>query len=229
MAFSLTKKFLLLCEGPADQIFFQKLFDSRKIDDFDIPEHEKIGSLYGWQALGKMLLAVSGDPGGYGNLKGILIVADSCDDPVKSFKRVCSKIKTHGPYGSHFLQPNSPLSVTKQIIGHPPISIMLVPTAGTGALETLCVAAIFNKRAWLRSCVETYLGCGQIKALQWPAEKRDKAKLQCAIAALNQKDPNKALKHMLKQKSAIIPFRSKVFTPLIKQVRKFLDDARNLP
>jgi len=52
--------------------------------------------------------------------------------------------------------------------------------------------------------------------------KRDKAKLQCAIAALNEKDPNKGLNNLLRSKEPLIPLRSKVFTPLVNQVKKFI-------
>ena len=49
--------------------------------------------------------------------------------------------------------------------------------------------------------------------------------MQCIIAALYKKDPNKGLAHLFSIKPAIINFGSKSFTPAIKQIRKFCDDA----
>ena len=65
MAFQLTKEFVLLCEGPADQTFFEKLFERRNIKEFDIPKHVSIGKDYGRDSFGKMFKALSGDRSGY--------------------------------------------------------------------------------------------------------------------------------------------------------------------
>lgn len=230
MTFQLTKKFVLLCEGQADQIFFEKLFERRKIKNIDIPPHVELGKYYGWAGLGRMLKALSGDPQGYARLKGVLIVADSGTTITSTFKNICRKLKEDGPFGtpSTFVKPQGPYRITEQQDSHPPISIMLIPDGRPGALETLCVESIFSRKAWLKICVENYLACGQIDALNWRAEKRDKAYMQCIIAALYEKDPNKGLRYLFSVKPPIINFSSKCFTPLIKQIERFCDEAENI-
>jgi hypothetical protein len=141
VAFQISRQFALLCEGPADQIFFKKLFAQRRINGFDIPTHRQMGDKdYGVDAFGKLLNSLAGDPSGYAGLRGILIVADSGDDVDATFRRVCRGIRRHGPFGSPstFVQPNGAFQVTVQPRGHPAISIMLVPRGRGGALETIC-------------------------------------------------------------------------------------------
>jgi hypothetical protein len=230
LAFQLTKKFVLICEGPADQIFFKNLFDRRKIRNFDIPQHKNIGGYYGWPSLGRTLRGLAGDPGGYAQLKGIVVIADSGDNITITFNRICRKLKEDGPFGtpSAFIKPNGPYQITRQPIGHPPISVMLIPESRSGALETLCVESVLRQKVWLKGCVETYLSCKQLDALNWRAEKRDKAKMQCIIAGLYKKDPNKGLGHLFSVRPAIVNFRSTIFTPLVKQIQQFCMDANNL-
>lgn len=225
MAFSISKEFVLLCEGPADRNFFQKLFKDRGINNFDVPEHQLIGKHYGWASLGKMILALSGDPTGYAKLKGILLVADSGNRASTTFSRICRKIKEDGPFGQQFVRPTGPSIIAKQRSGHPPLAVMLIPHGATGALETICVQSIVDRKPWLKTCVESYLQCGNINAMNWPPEARAKAQMQCIIAALNKDDPNKGLGYMFSVQPPLIHFRSKRFTPIVRQIKKFCDEV----
>jgi hypothetical protein len=227
MAFSISKNFVALCEGPADQIFLSKLFEKRKITEFDVPIHSTLGKFFGSGSLGNMLNALSGDASGYSRLKGVLIVADSGDEPKKAFNKVCRSIAKNGPFiaPQRFVRPPGPNQTTQQPPGHPKISIMLVPIGRLGALETVCIEAIVQKKPWLSGCVDTYLSCGENNALDWGAEKRDKARLQCMIASSFKKDPNKGLAHLFSVKPPMIRLQSKVFTPIVKQILKFRDEA----
>ena len=196
MAFSITKPFVILCEGPADQIFFERLLSKHKINNFDVPPHTHYGKYYGWQSLGFMLRSLAGDAATYSRLTGVLIIADNATN--STFKDICEKIANDGPFVApdRFVPPSKPNELVKQPQGHPCLSIMLVPIGVLGALESICADAITKRKPWLAACVNAYLSCGKIAALNWRPEKRDKARLQCLIAALNEDDPNKGLTHL---------------------------------
>jgi hypothetical protein len=229
MAFSLTKEFVILCEGPADQRFLEKLLEKRKVRKCDIPEHKELGGHYGSASLGRMVRSLAGDPGGYAKLKGILVVTDSGDDPATTFKRVCEKLTTDGPYDAPngFITPTGPYQITPQPPGHAPIAIMLIPEGRPGALETLCVESVVNRKPWLRACVDQYLSCGRLDVLNWPPEKRDQARMQCVIAGLNREDPNKGLAYLFSITPPIIHWGSVIFTPIVEYIKHFCDEAEN--
>jgi len=177
-----------------------------------------------------MLQSLAGDPSGYAKLKGVLIVADSANNIKATFNSVCKKLKDDGPFEkpNRFVRPAGPNQITEQFAGHPCISIMLIPLGGVGALETICAKSIVQQKPWLAGCVDAYLSCGDIKALSWRAEKRDKARLQCMIAALYEKDPNKGLNYLLRVSPPMFHFRSKAFTPIVKQIQRFRDEVNAL-
>lgn len=226
MAFSITKPFVILCEGPADQIFFERLLNKQKIKGFDVPPHTHFGNKYhGWSGLGFMLRSLAGDPASYSKLSGVLIIADNAT--VTTFKDVCEKIAIDGPFVApdRFIPPSKPNEVVKQPDGHPCLCIMLVPIGTLGALESICADSITKRKPWLATCVNEYLSCEKIMALNWRPEKRDKARLQCLIAALNEDDPNKGLAHLLHREPPLIPFTSQVFSPIVKEIRRFRNEA----
>lgn len=228
--FQITKKFALLCEGPADQAFFVKLFARRKINGFDIPAHGVMGKFYGVDGFGGMLRALSGDPSGYAGLKGVLMVADAGDDPERTLRRVCRSINRDGPFdaASRFIKPTAAFRVTSQPAGHPAVSVALIPDSGLGGLETICAESAFGTKPWLRRCVQTYLSCGKLNVSEWPSERQGKAAMQCIIAALHKKDPNKPLAQLLTRKQSIINFRSANFTPFVRYVRRFCREVAAL-
>jgi hypothetical protein len=227
MPFSITKEFVILCEGAADQVFFDRLLKERGIAYVDVPRHEDLGRHYGWQGLGRMLNGLAGDPAGYSKIKGVLLIADSADDPVERFEEICKKVSKDGPFlkPNGFMQPAAPYEIAKQAEGHPTISIFMVPQDTPGALETLCVDAIVDKNPWLNDCINAYLSCGSLEVRNWPAEKRDKARMQCISAVLYREDPNKPLQHVLSASPTIIDFSSSKFTPIVNAINGFCSQA----
>jgi len=232
--FLITKEFVILCEGAADQVFFERLLSQRKITDFDIPPHGHppqgyLGRHFGVDGLGGMLRTLAGDAIGYAKLKGVLIIADAASSASSTFNKICRKIEGDGPFVApeKFLRPGGPNQISPQGAGHPRLSILLIPLNGAGALETICVESIIQKKPWIAECVNAYLACGEIRALKWRPEKRDKARLQCVIAALNESDPNKGLQYLLRIEPPLVHFRSKVFTPIVRQILNFRDGVNS--
>jgi hypothetical protein len=102
---------------------------------------------------------------------------------------------------------------------------MLIPLNCLGALETICADAIIGKMPWIAACLNSYLSCGEIGALNWRPEKRDKARLQCLVAALNEDDPNKGLQYLFHVDPPVIPMESEVFLPIVDMIKRFRDEA----
>ena len=85
---------LLLCEGPEDVAFFQRLIETRSLPRFRIkPTGGKASTAGGNSQFGRALKALKLEP----DVKDILIVADNDEAPDQSFANVCRQI--HGEIG----------------------------------------------------------------------------------------------------------------------------------
>jgi len=229
MTFSLTKDFVILCEGAADRSFLNKLLEIRQINDFDLPDNDQLGKHEGWQSFGHKLSALAGDPSAYSRIKGVLVIADSSDSAENRFDEICQKIGSDGPFVANgFAKPLSSNVIAHQASGHPSISIMFIPPDRAGSLESICADAILAECSWIAACLESYLSCDKIDVLNWGAEKRDKARLQCLIAALNKNDPNKSLRYLFSVKPPMINLESNIFDKIVKNIIDFRDDLIKL-
>ena len=81
---------LLLCEGPEDKAFFERLIRTRSLPSFRISDTGgKILKAAGNTRFGFALKAKKLERG----VKDILIVADNDEAPDKSFSNVCKQIR----------------------------------------------------------------------------------------------------------------------------------------
>src|SRR5687767_11551490 len=92
------RPWLLLCEGPGDQRFFERLFETRNIgQDFSIRYPHREGKWNGGRgAFGSDLKAISVSQSFIDNVKAILIVTDKDSDPDESFTEVQREIGKAG-------------------------------------------------------------------------------------------------------------------------------------
>jgi hypothetical protein len=215
MALVLKEELVLCCEGEADQRFIRKLIDNRGLRSFDMPFPTK--QLHGNKAFGGMLEAIRGDKANFPRIKGVLIVADSADDPNRLFREICTQIRSAGGYGV----PSRLLEIAVSA-DHPAIAVMTLPDEATpGALETLLVQEIEEKTTWVSACVDAFLRCDQIKAHSWPPEKRDKARFHSMIAALNRDDPGRAVSWAFKDPNPLIGVNATCFDGVAQRIRQF--------
>jgi hypothetical protein len=164
-----------------------------------------------------MLSSLRGDPTGFARLKGILIIADSADDPDKTFKGICSQIASAGEYGV----PTRLLELASYSGAGPAIAVTLIPDdSHPGSLESLFVKDIADRHDWINKCVETFLGCGKSQALLWSPEKLSKAKFHSMVAALHEDDPSRAASKAFRE-PPVIDISAKCFNDLEKRIRDF--------
>jgi hypothetical protein len=216
MPLQLREEFVLLCEGSADQEFFRKLIEKRPgLPKFDLPF--PTAKLHGNRAFEGMLDAVRGDLIGFPRIKGVLITADSADNPAALFNSVCDQIRAAGGYGV----PSKPREVATAA-NYPSVAVMLLPDEDTpGALETLLAQHLEDKEPWITACVEKFLRCDKVEAHAWPAEKRDKARFHSMVAVLNRDDPSRAASYAFKDPDPLIALEAPRFDDVEKRVKEF--------
>ena len=215
MPLVLKEAFALCCEGKADQQFFRKLIAKRGLPAFDLPF--PTDNLHGNRAFGGMLLALRADKINFPRLKGVLILADSADDPKTLFADICRQIREVGGYGV----PAKLLDIARSA-DHPALAVMTLPDEATaGALETLLAREIEAKEGWVGKCVDSFLKCDKIEAHGWPPEKRDKARFHSIVAALNREDPSKSASTSFKEPTPLISVEAKCFDEVANKVKAF--------
>ncbi len=217
--------FSLLCEGAADQNFFKALSEKRGLPKFDYLDPSKH---YGVTNFKTMLMAIQGNIKSFSTLNGVLILADSASNPAATFAGICAQIKAAGKK----LPVPSDLSVTARAhpatnAGMPAVRVMLVPGDDRpGCLETLCVEVLLEKNAWAEGCLDEYLSCGKSSAVTWSAEKLDKARYHCLVAALHRDDPSKAVSRAFGRSGTdssqpLIDVTHPIFDSIAKRIQDF--------
>jgi hypothetical protein len=185
LAITFTKERLILCEGSSDKTFFCELIKQRGLPEFQIQfPHEANETTGGIDKFGKFLL---------GNInedflrivKGVLVVADNDDDHQTQFNRVRDQLRFAG-YGV----PDRVLKFVKSPNSLPPIAIMMLPLGGIpGNLETVFMQAALNKWGNLQQPLADYLRGTPVELDNWSIGKKDKARIQCILAATCQQNP----------------------------------------
>ncbi|MGC9261039.1 MAG: DUF3226 domain-containing protein [Phycisphaerae bacterium] len=216
---------ILLCEGAADQNFFKEMIEKRAgyphFNYLNPTEH------YGATNFEAMLKAIQGDQKSFSRLKGILILADSATDPQKTFKNICDQVRRAGAFPVPTAPGQTALPDPNVNKGMPAVCIMLLPTdTQPGALETLCVKVLLKQYPWAQDCLNSYLKCDKIDAHNWPAEKLDKARYHCLVAAIHRDDPSKAVSNAFRamgggSKPPLIDVTDPIFDETALRINEF--------
>jgi uncharacterized protein DUF3226 len=228
LALILERDWSIVCEGYADKQFFRHLIERRGLPAFDIPfpqegPDEQLEVLAGRQNFGKMLAALRSNFVLKGLPKGILLVADSSNDPTATFQELRGYIEEAQHYGV----PDQPLQVARAaVLGGLPIApdiiVLLIPWIDQpGSLESVCLIHLAVKHAAIATHVEAF--CAATEMNEWPIEKRDKAKVQCFIAATNQDDPNKSLRYAFSGVEPIVSVSNGCFGQIAGVLQNFAE------
>ncbi|HLI67062.1 MAG TPA: DUF3226 domain-containing protein [Caulobacteraceae bacterium] len=205
---------LVLCEGAADQNFLRKLLANRGgFPPVDFLPHD---AFHGRDGFGRMIATVR-PLEAFRRIRGVLIVADSHDDPEKTFKHVyrqlCAVPDIPLPEGLIDVAFN-----TDHTLG---IGIITLPDEKTpGSLESLLARELADPNPWIDGCVDAFLSCGEGDALTWPPEKLAKARYHSMVAALHRKDPSRAASATF-DKNPVIPIAGHAFDGVEQRLRAF--------
>ncbi len=171
---------LLLCEGPEDVAFFQRLIETRSLPRFRIRDTGgKVSKAAGNTRFGHALTALKLEKG----VKDILIVADNDEAPDQSFSNVCRQIRS--AYDTNKV-PDRPL---QKVSSGPSIMVLMLPWEGQlGNLETLCEEAARAADAQVAGHVDDFAAL--IRADNWNKQSRkSKMWLRTMLAACCRHDP----------------------------------------
>jgi hypothetical protein len=228
MAIALKEELVLLCEGTADKAFFKTLIRERQnMPRFDIPfpeSREDLGDgkspLGGRDNIDRMLRDIR-VPIGFRKIKGILIAVDSANSPAATFDFVCGKIRQAPGYSV----PAALSAPSLRSDTSPSIGIICVPDNDRpGGIETLYAEEIESTRPWIIECIMAFLSCGEIKALEWSSEKKDKARFHSMIAALHENDPSRSASMIWKQRDGaplLMNIHAQCFDRIASRLRDF--------
>ena len=171
---------LLLCEGPEDVAFFQRLIETRSLPRFRIRDTRgKASKGAGNTRFGHALTALKLEKG----VKDILIVADNDEAPDQSFSKVCRQIQS--AYDADKV-PDRPL---QKVSRYPSIMVLMLPWEGRlGNLETLCEEAARTADAQVAGHVDHF--AAMIGSDKWTKQTRkSKMWLRSMLAACCAHDP----------------------------------------
>jgi len=176
---------LLVCEGPEDKFFFERLINIRNLPRYHI-WHSGVrrGQRGGNTKFAEAIRLFQFErPKTFRSLNRIVIAADNDETPEESFINVCNQIDEFFGVNS---APKNPLEPTKT---KPPVTVLMIPRPGKkGHLESLCndVAREQDKR--IASHVDDFMSL--ISAEKWNDESRfGKAWLRVDLAARCKNDP----------------------------------------
>jgi len=184
----------ILCEGGDDATFFENLAKSRSLTTYHATCPQGIdGRCIGKGGFAEHLTLIrQGVPSGV-PLSGVLIVADSDDDPIASFRDVQRSIRQ-----SDLRVPDNPLQVMTNHSGTPAVAVMMVPWHDrVGNLEMVILDALKPLYPHLVPCLESFRDCA--RAEDRTPSLQAKMLLRCLISILNPIDPSLALTWFLKR------------------------------
>jgi hypothetical protein len=177
------RPWLLLCEGPGDQRFFERLFETHNIgQDFSIRFPHREGKWNGGRsAFGNDLKLISVGQSFIDEVKAILIISDNDSDPAKSFAEVQAELQKAG-----FGVPPAERIISRKA-GYPHVVALMLPIGKLGNLETLCLEAAHSK--WgLKAELDTFVASSPAK--DWSQGKQSKMRIQTMLAATNSNQPD---------------------------------------
>jgi hypothetical protein len=183
----------ILCEGADDAEFFTRLGHARGLNQYHVvcPKGAD-GRCIGKGGFARHLeLVKQGIPSGV-PVKGILIAADSDEDPGQAFSEVHRSIVL-----SELRAPDSPLEIMTNRSGFPATAVMMVPWHNRpGNLELVIFEALKQIVPHLIPCLEKFRDC--CNAQDRTESLQAKMLLRCLITVLNPSDPSATLTNFLK-------------------------------
>jgi hypothetical protein len=219
----ISKKRILICEGPIDFAFFSALTKVRSIDDLDVFSVGDLGAKAGgkdsFPDVFDALVALSG----LSDLLEILCVVDADDDPQGARQQMENVIRDASKKfeaagcsliiaGKDDVQNSDRLKIL-------PVKIVIVPTDDqAGCLETLLWDVVEQKYPDSIKCIKDYLEC--MDASNWSDGKKAKAKIRSFIAGHHKRNPDMSLYRIWEQSNSadIIPLSHPIFNAIAASI-----------
>lgn len=215
----------LITEGDADRNFLLNVFNSRLIGfsvctPFPYKSEDGGTVISGVDSIGRMLGALRAGGEGFQNLKGVIVVVDSGDDPAATFKKVCKKIKETGGYGV----PSTLGEIASSAEDHPPIAVVTIPSPNlSGSLETLYVQYLESLHSTTSEHIRDLHSKDGIEVLTWNAEKQAKSKYATMVALVHKNDPSRAATWAFRNPS-VVDVKSQIFDEIVGIINRICEN-----
>lgn len=193
----ITKSYIAICEGTADEETFRILTRKRGIRNIEFVCADKdcggFGKNYFYAVLATLTTRRD-----FENLKGIIIIQDSDDDPNIALREMKAQIRK----ANRGFEQNERFTIPLELLvpafndNRPPLLLATIPWIDKpGALETLILPSIEAKYPEVLECLNNYCQCSQ-KVNELSTSKQSKMRLASMVAAICKKDPTCAIQNM---------------------------------
>lgn len=221
MAIKITCEKLILVEGSSDKALFENLLSIREIQGFNVFSPWDMGTKLEGEDSIKHLLDALPVHREFDSVKKILIVIDSDNDPAEKFTKfqnLLSETKDFsGRIGRYPIPVNPDIFASSE--NSPSIAITTLPcNNATGAMETLCLQAAFEKSSDTAHCIEAFSYCAGTH--EWSPQKLAKFKLRALISTMHTKNPDLPTTYLWECAPHIVPLNSTVFDALAKFLKE---------
>jgi hypothetical protein len=201
--------YVIVCEGYRDLGMICALLKHIGIDNCDVTYPKKVDGANGESGISAVVNLLAAD---FEDLRGIAIIRDADEDPVKAFKEASSAFK------APLKAPKKSFSIEGDKFR---TGVFLIPGKDKlGALEHLLLEAISTERADILPCVETFRGCCG-ESLTWTSKKQAKAKMACIIATHCKDDPCCSLAYMWGKRDIPIDISHPAFNEPTEFLKEF--------
>lgn len=218
MPIEINAPIVILSEGEADKSFLKAL-SSKYADNnsccFPFPNNKFHSS----SMFSNMLSAIRADVIGFGMVKGVIIVADSCDSPESTLATVISQIKEAKNYPIP-----SKLGEVATEDGLPALAVVTLPGFEiSGGLESLFAAEMGNRFPSVLYDAKTFLGNSPAGMDGWNTEKQAKSLYAAMVAATHRDDPSRSASFAFRSPATVM-IDSEIFDPIGKILSDIIKD-----
>jgi uncharacterized protein DUF3226 len=206
---------LILVEGSSDKAFFQALLKNRGINDFEVNSPWDMGNNEEGEDAIKILLDLLPVHPNFENVKKIIIVVDSDNDPIEKFRKFQAIIQNTNVFSGKSEKYPVPTSLKNFASANncPDVAVVLLPDSNTnGAMETLCLQAAIPNYPKISTCIDNFVNC--INANEWSPQKNSKLKLRTLISSQYPKNPDLPTTRLWEVAPDIVPLNSPIFDNL---------------
>ena len=218
MSVNVNADILVISEGLADKAFLTKLI-AHWLPAYSVAFPYPTNAVGGVTSFTIMLEGLRAARVDFKRVKGVLLIADSGDDPANALAAVASTVKAAG----HYPVPEALDTVAAAANDHPATAITTIPsTTATGGLETLYNEYFKKIHPQGTSEVNSFLNSPTFDVGNWNAEKQGKANFASFVAATNRDDPSRAASYAFKD-PALIDEKNDIFKPLADKLRVLFD------
>ena len=191
----------IICEGWDDAAFFSRLLRDRAIAGYNVGVPKGENGILSFNSVPTL---------------GIIVVADSDDNPPRRFADACKHFKGRGK-----VLPIPQAAMQERVSGTantPKTAVIMIPAHGVeGGLETLVLSCCAEVEEF-RDCINAFCQC--VDNPPRSILEKDKLRLRALIAALNSDDPSASISNLLATARRPFPMTH----PALDGIAQFLTD-----